>query len=173
METPMGITLTDVPAAVADYIEQNVTVEVSEVTHGSSSVLQPHERAKFTVTLTNEAHGVRLVDIVYDLSIAPDTVARLHAFGSALMPSREGFDLSLPPLKEDQEVGRLVVWPNERTGLATLEPGQVIKFDDFSVQTKKLGDATIKCRIYASVDQASLFPPDQPANTVKRTLKVQ
>jgi hypothetical protein len=172
-ETPMSLTLTDLAAAVADYVRQKVAVEVSEVTHGSSSVLQPHERDRFTVTLTNATDGVRLVNIVYDLSIDPDSVAVLHGFGSALMPSREGFDLRLPLLQEDQEVSRLVVWPNERTGLATLDPGQVIKFDDFSVQTKKIGDATIKCHIYATVDQASLFPQDQPGSTVKRTLKVQ
>jgi len=80
----MSITLTDLPAAVADYVKQNVTVEVSEVTHGSSTVLQPQERATFSVTVTNAADGIRLGNIVYDLSIdppSPDPVAVLLAFG--------------------------------------------------------------------------------------------
>jgi hypothetical protein len=169
----MSITLTDVPAAVADYVKQKVTVEVSEVMHGSSRVLEPDERAGFTVTLANAADGIRLINIVYDLTVDPDSVARLLAFGSILRPSREGFDLSLPVLREDDQVGRLVVWPREATGLATLDPGQVITFDGLSVQTRKLGDATVTCRIYATVDQASLFPRDQPGSTVERAMKVQ
>jgi hypothetical protein len=169
----MSITLTDVPAAVADYVRQKVTVEVSEVMHGRSRVLQPDERAGFTVTLTNAADGIRLINIVYDLSVDPDSVAKLLAFGSVLRPSREGFDLSLPVLKEDDEVGRLVVWPLEATGLATLGPGQVIRFDDLAVQTKKLGAATVRCHIYATVDQASLFPRDQPGSTAERAMTVR
>jgi hypothetical protein len=169
----MSITLTDVPAAVADYIKQNVTVEVSDVTHGTSSVLQPDEDATFTVTLTNATEGVRLIDIVYDVSIHPASAAYLYPFGSILRPCRSEFDLSKPVLKEDDTPSRLVVWPLEATGLATLDPGQVIKFDDFSVHTKELGDATVRCHIYATVDQASLFPSDQPSSTVKRSFTVQ
>jgi hypothetical protein len=169
----MSITLTDVPAAVADYINQNVTVEVSDVTHGTSSVLQPDEEATFTVTLTNATEGVRLINIVYDVSIHPASAAYFHPFGNLVRPCRREFDLSKPVLKEDDTPSRLVVWPLEATGLATLDPGQVIKFDDFAIHTKELGDATVRCHIYATVDQASLFPSDQPSSTVERAFKVQ
>lgn len=43
----------------------------------------------------------------------------------------------------------------------------------FSLHTKELGDATLRCHIYATVDQASLFPADQPSSTVKRLFTVQ
>jgi hypothetical protein len=169
----MSITLTDVPAAVADYIRQNVTIEVSEVTHGKSSVLQPNERATFAITLVNATDVVGLVDIVYDVSIHPDSVAVLRAFSPTLLPCRKKFDLSLDPMNEGDENGRLVIWPAKVSGYATLVPGGTITFGDFSVQTKDLGDATVKCHIYASVDQASLFPPDQPGSTVEQKLTVQ
>lgn len=169
----MSIILSDVPAAVTDYIEQNVTVEVSDVTHSTSSVLQPDEDATFTVTLTNATEGVRLTDIVWDLSVHPPAAAYLYPFGSLTRPCRNEFDLSKPVLREDDKPSRLVVWPIEVTGLATLEPGQVIKFDGFSLHTKELGDATLRCHIYATVDQASLFPADQPSSTVKRPFTVQ
>jgi hypothetical protein len=169
----MSITLTDVPAAVADYIKQNVTVEVSDVIHGTSSVLQPDEEATFTVTLTNATEGVRLINIVYDVSIRPASAAYLHPFRSLLRPCRSEFDLSKPVLKENDTPSRLVVWPLDPTGLATLDPGQVIKFDDFAVHTKELGDATLRCHVYATVDQYSLFPTDQPSSTVKRSFTVQ
>ena len=35
-----------------------------------------------------------------------------------------------------------------------------------------LGDATIKCTLHATVDQASLFPAEQEGSTVKRKLTV-
>ena|SRR5579872_1974006 len=54
----MSIILGDVPAAVADYIEQNVTIEVSDVTHSTSSVLQPDEDATFT-NATEGRHRLR------------------------------------------------------------------------------------------------------------------
>jgi len=169
----MSITLTDVSAAVADYIKQNVTVEVSNVTHGTSSVLQPDEEATFTVTLTNATDGVRLINIVYDLSIHPSSAAYFHPFGSVTRPCRSEFDLSKPILTEDDKPSRLVVWPINGSSLGTLDPGQVIKFDDFAIHTETLGDATVNCHIYATVDQASLFPPDQASSTVKRSFTVQ
>jgi hypothetical protein len=169
----MSITLTDVPAAIADYIKQNVTVEVSAVVHSTSSVLQPDEEATFTVTLTNATEGVRLINIVYDVSIHPASAAYFHPFGSLTRPCRSEFNLSKPVLKEDDTPSRLVVWPIWATGLATLDPGQVIKFDDFAIHTQDLGDATVSCHIYATVDQASLFPADQPSSTVKQKFTVQ
>ena len=66
----MSISLSDIPAAVADYIQSNVTVEVSEVKHGISTVLQPHEKGTFNVTVTNNG-AVRLNDLVYELSVKP------------------------------------------------------------------------------------------------------
>ena len=50
----MSIILSDVPAAVADYIEQNVTIEISDVVHSTSSVLQPDEEATFTAMATTQ-----------------------------------------------------------------------------------------------------------------------
>jgi hypothetical protein len=161
----MSIILGDVPAAVADYIEQNVTIEVSDVTHSTSSVLQPDEEATFTVALTNATEGVRLINIVWDVSVPPPSAAFFHAFGNLARPYRSEFDLSKPVLREKDEPSRLVVWPINATGLATLDPGQIIKFDGFSLHTKELGDAT--------VDRAGLFPADQPSSTVKRLFTVQ
>jgi hypothetical protein len=169
----MSIILSDVPAAVADYIEQNVTIEISDVVHSTSSVLQPDEEATFTVTLTNATEGVRLINIVWDVSIHPPTAAYLHPFGSLTRPCRTEFDLSKPVLHEDDTPSRLVIWPINGSSLGTLDPGQVIKFDDFSLHTKELGDATLRCHIYATVDQASLFPADQPSSTVKHSFEVQ
>jgi hypothetical protein len=165
--------LSDVPAAVADYIEQNVTIEVSDVVHSTSSVLQPDEDATFTITVTNAAEGVRLINLVWDVSVHPPSAAYLHPFGSLTRPCRTEFDLSKPVLTEDDQPSRLVTWPINGSIFGALEPGQVLKFDDFSLHTKELGDATLRCHLYATVDQASLFPVDQPSSTVKHSFTVQ
>jgi uncharacterized repeat protein (TIGR01451 family) len=72
----MSVNLSDLSAAVADYVERNVTVEVSEVKHGISTVPQPHEKGTFNVTVTNNG-AVRLTDLVYELSVSPGSVAKL------------------------------------------------------------------------------------------------
>jgi len=169
----MSIILTDVLAAIAGYVRQNVTVNVSEVTHGHSSVLHPDESAEFTVTLTNAPGGIRLTGIVYDFEVDPPEAADLLAFGSALMPSRTGLDLSQHPLQEDEPVKRLIVRPAEATGYATLDPGQAGPVFEVCIRTRKAGDAAVSCRIYASIDLASVFPAGQQARTTNRTFTVQ
>jgi len=47
----MSISLSDIPAAVADYIKNNVTVAVSAVKHSGSTVLQPTVAARVKASL--------------------------------------------------------------------------------------------------------------------------
>jgi hypothetical protein len=63
----MSISLSDLPLAVPDYVKNNVSVEVSEVTHGISTGLQPGEKGTLNISFTNNGF-VRLTDLVYELS---------------------------------------------------------------------------------------------------------
>src|SRR5262245_51316962 len=87
----MSISLPDIPTAVSDYIKDNVTVEVTEVKHGISTVLQPHEKGKFDVVVTNNG-TVRLTDLIYELSVSPESVAKLLSPGAILIIVRKGLD---------------------------------------------------------------------------------
>jgi uncharacterized repeat protein (TIGR01451 family) len=168
----MTISLSDIPAAVADYIKHNVTVAVTEVKHGISTVLQPNERGKFDVVVTNNG-GVRLTNIIYELSISPDTIAKLVSPGETLMPARKGLDPSAAAIPNGDEVTKMFLFPFDILEFASVDPGHSVTNPELQVTTQKaLGDATIKCTIHATVDQASLFPADQESSVVKRMLTV-
>ena len=155
----MSISLSDLPTAVADYVKNNVTVEVSEVKHGISSVLQPHEKGTFNVTVTNKGN-VRLTDLVYELSVSKPKVAKL--ISPAGFPTFALDDIGGDPIGGGDETNRMFVGNSLAVGWNTLEAGATVTSPDWEVKTQaELGDATIKCVLHATVDQASLFPADQ------------
>jgi hypothetical protein len=168
----MPLSLSDIPAAVADYIKQNVTISVTEVKHGISTVLQPNEKGKFDVVVTNNG-DVRLTDIVYELSISPDTVAKLISPSGMLMGARKGLDPSSDVIPNGDETAKMFLFPLDVLAFSSVDPGESVTNPELQVSTHRtLGEATIKCTIHATVDQASLFPADQESTTAKRTLTV-
>jgi len=168
----MSLSLSDIPAAVTDYIKNNVTVTVTEVKHGISTVLQPNEKGKFDVVVTNNG-SVRLTNLIYELSISPGDVAKLISPSSIVMGAREGLDPSSDVIPNGQETTKMFLFPLDALNFASVDPGETVTNPELQVTTQKtLGDATIKCTIHASVDQTSLFPVDQESSLAKRKLTV-
>ena len=168
----MTISLSDIPTAVADYIKDNVTVEVTEVKHGISTVLQPHEKGKFDVIVTNNGN-VRLTDLIYELSISPDNVAKLVSPGGILIIVKKALDPDSDVIPNGDEATKMFVTPNGAIVYASVDPGDSVTFPELQVSTgNTLGTATIKCSIHATVDQASLFPEDEESSVAKQTLTV-
>jgi hypothetical protein len=167
----MALSLSDIPDAVADYIKQNVTVEVTQVKHGISTVLQPNEKGKFDVVVSNNGN-VRLIDVVYELSISPDSVAKLISPSSIVMGVRKGLDPSSDVIPLNDETSRMFLFPISAVNYASVDPGETVTNPELQVATKHtLGQATIQCTIHANVDQASLFP-DEASTVSKQTLTV-
>ena len=167
----MSISLTDIPAAVADYIQSNVTVEVSEVKHGISTVLQPHEKGTFNVSVTNNG-DVNLTDLVYELSVSPSSVAKLISPEGLVIFALDGIDGN--PIPNGNEVDKMFIRAlSNEVDFGSVDGGASVTTPDLQVKTQgTLGDATIKCTLHATVDQASLFPAEQEGSTVKRKLTV-
>jgi hypothetical protein len=168
----MDLSLSDIPAAVADYIKSSVTVTVTEVKHGISTVLQPNEKGKFDVVVTNNG-SVRLTNLIYELSISPGDVAKLVSPSGILMGAREDIDPSSEVIPNGTETTKMFLFPLEALTFASVDPGETVTNPDLQVTTQRtLGDATIKCTIHATVDQDSLFPGDQEGTLAKRKLTV-
>ncbi len=167
----MTIVLNDIPPSVADYITQNVTVEVTKPHTGNSSVLQPNDDATFDVTLTNKG-TVGLVNVQYHLTIDDPTVAQFLSFGSALYPSRADFGEDVFS-GDDTQTPTLLVSPVELTGLANLEPGADLTFSEFRLHLRKKGAAGIKVHIHADIDQSTLFPSTQRGNASTVDIEVK
>ena len=68
------IELADIPAAVADYLDTNVTTTISTVTpgHKHQDVLTPGQDGTFIVTVENapSPDGIRLINVKYHLKIS-------------------------------------------------------------------------------------------------------
>ncbi len=168
----MPISLSDIPTAVADYIKDNVTVTVTEVKHGISTVLQPNEKGKFDVVVTNNG-DVRLTNLIYELSVSPASVAKLVSPSSMVMDAREGLDAVSDVIPNGKEAAQMFLFPIAAVEYASADPGQTVTNPELQISTQDtLGDATIKCTIHATIDPASLFPADQESPVVKRKLTV-
>lgn len=168
----MTIVLSDIPASVTDYIEQNVIVEVTDARTGNSAVLQPGDDATFDVTVTNRG-PIRLVNVQYHLTADDSTVAQFLSLGSSLTPSRA--DFGEPLFTQDGiRTPTLLVSPVDITGLAILEPvGSPITFRDLSIHLRKKGSAKIRVHIHADIDQTGLFPNTQRGNATAGGVTVQ
>ncbi len=85
----MPIELTDIPAAIASYLDTQVSVTVSAVTptKPNQDVLTPGQDGTFTVTVTNAAapDGVGLTNVTYHMKIDDGSVAKLIAPGSLVV----------------------------------------------------------------------------------------
>jgi hypothetical protein len=83
------IELADIPAAVANYLDTNVTTSISTVTprNKRQAVLAPGQDGTFTVTVQNAPPpgGIRPINVKYHVKISDDTVARLVVPRSALL----------------------------------------------------------------------------------------
>jgi hypothetical protein len=166
----MSLSLSDFPTAVADYVKNSVSVEVSEVKHGISSVLQPHEKGTFNVTVTNNG-AVRLTDLVYELSVSPGSVAQFISPEGLVVFALDG--IGGKPIPSGTEVGKLFLTGISDVSWTSVDGGASVTTTDLEVKTQaKLGDATIKCTLHATVDQSSLFPAEQEGSTTSRQLSV-
>ena len=158
----MPIELSDISASVVDYLNNHVTVEVSDVSSGGT--IEKDDDGTFSVTVTNAAapDGVRLVNVRYHLFFDTPGVAKFVADGSALAPNRETINPNDPILGSGDEVDVLFVFPAAGfLSQAELDIGEVTVLEGRKVRGKRVGDATIKCHIHADVDEAHLFPQSE------------
>jgi hypothetical protein len=89
------------------------------------------------------------------------------------MPARKSLDPSAASIPNGDEVTKMFLFPFDALEFSSVDPGRSVTNPELQVTTQKvLGDATIKCTIHATIDQASLFPADQESSLVKRTLTV-
>ena len=110
-------------------------MEVTEVTHGISTVLQPHEKGKFDVVVTNNG-SVRLTNLIYELSISPDDVAKLVSPGGMLIVVRKRLDPDSDVIPNGDEATKMFVTPNGAITYASVDPGESVTFPELQVSTK-------------------------------------
>ena len=167
----MSIELSDIPAAVANYLDTQVTTTVSEVTpkDENQDVLTPGQDGTFTVTVTNAGPpgGVRLINVIYHVEINDGSVAKLIAPQSAVKAAFDKLD-DTTPIPGGTQRGEMFVKTFTDT---TLDVGETQPGLHLDLHCLDQGDAKIKARIHADVDQSALFPTSLSPNG-EQTVKV-
>lgn len=180
----MSIELTDIPAAVADYIDNHVTTAVTDVVPDNASTgLMPGADGSVTVTVMNAtaSAGVRLINLRLHLEVNarkngdpdpdtdPDATADARQVAELIAPPAPGADY------KDNEgnvvgggqlvsSGLVIKYTDDRS---TLEAGDSV-IQKVSIACKKQGDVNVTCHIHADVDQSALFPNSKGRNGAGR-----
>ncbi|HEY7047039.1 MAG TPA: hypothetical protein VH373_07450 [Jatrophihabitantaceae bacterium] len=168
----MSIALTDIADAVHDYLATQVTVEITKVT----ARLEPLEEGTFTVQVTNAAApaGVELTDLAFHVTVTDPTIIDILALDdpAGIHTTRENANPNSAVVKNGDPApnGEMCVFLNT-DDLSTLEIGESTQVE-LDYRAKKAGDTSIKCHIHATVDQNTLFPPNQPGVNDEHQVKV-
>jgi hypothetical protein len=160
----MPIELVDIPAAVAEYLDSQVTTTVSPVTKKGTSqdALTPGQTGVFTVTAikAGSPDGVRLINVAFHVKISDDSVAQLVVPDSVLASSYATLTSSMPLTPGSRRAAMVLRMP---AGTA-LDVGDVQPPIQIGVHCLDEGDAKITCHVHADIDQSDLFPSSQNPN---------
>ena len=170
----MSIILSDIPNAVADYLNTQVTSTVSEVTPAVSTSLQPLEDGFFEVTVTNAAapNGVRVTDVKHHLKIPPITPngntfrAKFHV--PATPPARATTDPTDPPLVPGIQVAEMFLFPLD----SVLEVGDVDTVSGLLIHSISVGNFEITCHIHGDILVDDLIPNGENNPTARRGVTI-
>ena len=167
----MPIELSDIPAAVANYLDTQVTTTVSAVTpkDETQDVLTPGQDGTFTVTVTNAGppDGVRLINVIYHVEISDGSVAKLIAPQNVLVAAFDKIDDTIP-IPGGTLRGEMFV---KTSADNTLDVGETQPVLRLNLHCLDQGDAEIRARIFAEVDQSALLPRSKSPNG-EQTVKV-
>jgi len=159
----MPIDLIDIPAAVADYLDNQVRTVVSPVIGRQSSQgsLTPGQDGTFTVTVTNRGmpDGVRLSNVAYHVKISDEAIAQLILPDAAVAACYDTL-FATTPLEPGSRRSALFL---RMLAGSTLDVGesQSVQID---VHCQDEGDAKITCHVHADIDASDLFPTSQNPN---------
>ena len=170
----MTITISDIPNAVADYLNTQVTSTVSTVTPDVSSSLQPGEDGTFSVTVVNASAptGVRLTDVKHHLTIPPTTPigntfrAKFHV--PATPPARATTNPNDPVLAVGIQVAEMFLFPLD----PVLEIGDTDTVSGLEIHALSVGDFEITCHIHGDMLVEDLIPNGENNRTARRTVTI-
>ena len=159
----MPIDLVDIPAAVADYLDNQVKTAVSPVVpmRSNQDVLTPGQDGTFTITVTNvgSPDGIRLINVAYHVKISDDSIALLVVPETAAVASYDSLASSTPLTPGSKRSSMFV----KLVAGGTLDVGESQPVQ-IAVYCRALGDAKITCHVHADIDKSDLIPTSQNPN---------
>ncbi len=159
----MSVELSDIAAAVVNYLDTNVVTTVSAITptKPEQDVLTPGQDGSFSVAVTNASapEGVKLINVRYHLKITDDSVARFVPPGGLVLAAFETLTTT-SPIEDGKPRGEMFV-ENVLDNHLDVGGSDTINLD---LHCLKQGDAKVTAHIHADVDESDLFPTSQNPN---------
>jgi hypothetical protein len=159
----MPIDLIDIPAAVADYLGNQVRTVLSHVIgkQPGQGSLTPGQDGFFTVSATNRGmpDGVRLINVAYHVKISDEAIAELVVPEGAVAACYDSLTATTalePGSRRSALFIRLLAG-----GTLDVGESQAVQID---VHCHDAGDAKITCHVHADIDASDLFPTSQNPN---------
>ena len=160
----MSINLKDIRTAVMNYVDSNVTITITNLLSAGATI-NPGEgfNMKLNASNANAANGViPLKNVVWWVSVQDETVFKLIVPDEPYV-TRSGQSKSSPKLTPGTQVNEMYIFPRA--------------VDSLTVNCKAGPGSTggacfIFAKLYASVDEAWLFPKDQDSIAQGRYIEV-
>lgn len=155
----MTIALTDLANAVGNYLDTEVTLDITKVT----SNVEPFESGSFTITATNagDPDGVKLTDLAFHITVKDPTIIDILGLDDAagLKTSRQDANPNSAVVVNGTVApnGEMCVFFNGGNGV--LDVGKS-KTAEIQYTGKAVGTTTILCHVHATVAPEELFPSD-------------
>src|SRR2546423_233033 len=110
----MAINLQEISAAVRNYLNTKVAVDIVDLKAEGGEKINPNERFHFRVTVRNAneaAGGIRLTNVRYHLKVVHPTVGKLIVPASTAIWARSGPSFTDNPLYADTQVEEMYLFP--------------------------------------------------------------
>jgi hypothetical protein len=162
----VAINLKDIPDAVKDYLNTQVTVTITPFVPSAGTSVNPAETFTFDVKATNNG-GIALKNVKYKVLAVNPHIAkvRVPAGGTAT-------DLAGTSLAANAEVGAFIFDPSGSAFDLPAGDTDTVRVTGKAVSGASGGTTGIRASVLADIDLDQLFPKGEDTGTSQRTLTV-
>ena len=169
----MSINLEDIRTAVMSYVDSNVTITITNLISAGSTI-NPGEGFSLRVNAVNANAangGVPLKNVIWHISVQDDDVAKLIVPDEPYV-TRSGLSKSSPKLTPGTQVSEMYIFPRAVDNYLGIGDTDAVTVSCKAGSNSTGGACFIFAELYATVDDAWLFPKDQDSTTQGRYIEV-
>lgn len=172
----MAINLRELRQACEDYVNNKVTVTVTQPTPSSGTQINANEQFGFRVTAVNANSangGVQLTNVRYRIEVNPTVPTNPNSATVKVPRLGRTTDLAGNPLGGGAFVTAMIHQPLlDAAAVLAVGESDTLGFDG-KTGTENGGLFTIRARVIADVDEEFLFPDDQDSTSASISQAVQ
>ena len=169
----MSINLKDIRTAVMNYVDSNVTITITNLLSAGATI-NPGEgfNMKLNASNANAANGgIPLKNVVWWVSVQDETVFKLIVPDEPYV-TRSGQSKSSPKLTPGTQVNEMYIFPRAVDNYLGIGDTDSLTVNCKAGPGSTGGACFIFAKLYASVDEAWLFPKDQDSIAQGRYIEV-